>query len=57
LTLEVIYCWLLGVFTGYNTLSMALTVPPDGRVVACDVTDEYMKDVNSQQYFKEVRNV
>ena len=50
-------CSLLGVLTGYNTLSMAMTLPPDGKVVACEVTDKYMKDVNSQQYFKEVRKV
>ena len=33
---------------------MAMTLPPDGKVVACDITDKYLKDVNSQQYFKEV---
>ena len=33
---------------------MAMTLPPDGKVVACDITDKFMKDVNSQQYFKEV---
>ena len=33
---------------------MALALPANGRVVACDVTDQFMKDVNAQQYFKEV---
>ena len=33
---------------------MAIALPPDGKVVACDVTDKFMKDVNAQQYFKEV---
>lgn len=35
---------------------MALTLPADGKVVGCDMTDEYLKAVNAQQYFREVNN-
>ena len=31
----------LGVFTGYSSLCMALGMPEDGRLVACDVNEEY----------------
>jgi predicted O-methyltransferase YrrM len=31
----------VGVFTGYSSLVTALTLPPGGRVVACDVSEEF----------------
>jgi predicted O-methyltransferase YrrM len=31
----------VGVFTGYSSLWTALTLPPGGRVVACDVSEEF----------------
>jgi predicted O-methyltransferase YrrM len=31
----------VGVFTGYSALSVALALPPDGKVIACDVNAEW----------------
>ena len=31
----------VGVFTGYSVLAVALALPPDGMLVACDVSEEY----------------
>ena len=33
----------VGVFTGYSALTVALALPADGRVLACDVSDEYTR--------------
>ena len=34
-------CLELGVFTGYSALSVALALPPDGKLIACDVNEEW----------------
>jgi predicted O-methyltransferase YrrM len=31
----------VGVFTGYSALTVALALPADGRVLACDISDEF----------------
>ena len=31
----------IGTFTGYSALCMALALPPDGTITACDVSEEY----------------
>jgi len=31
----------IGVFTGYSSLCVAIALPPDGKLVACDVSEEY----------------
>ena len=33
----------IGTFTGYSALSVALALPADGKLLACDVSDEYTR--------------
>jgi predicted O-methyltransferase YrrM len=41
----------VGVFTGYSSLSVALAMPPEGRVLACDVNEEWT--TTARRYWNE----
>lgn len=41
----------VGVFTGYSSLAVALALPPDGRIIACDVSEEFTSI--ARRYWKE----
>lgn len=41
----------VGVFTGYSAISVALCLPADGRLVACDVNPEWT--AIARRYFRE----
>lgn len=35
------HCLEIGTFTGYSSLALALALPADGRLITCDVSEEY----------------
>src|ERR1700687_4410902 len=41
----------VGVFTGYSSLAVALALPADGSILACDVSEEYT--AMARRYWKE----
>lgn len=41
----------VGVFTGYSSLSVAMALPPEGTIVACDVSEEWTSI--ARRYWKE----
>ena len=44
-------CLEVGVFTGYSSLAVALNLPDDGRLIACDISDEFTSI--AQRYWQE----
>ena len=44
-------CIEVGVFTGYSSLCVALALPQDGRLLACDVSEEFTSV--ARRYWKE----
>jgi predicted O-methyltransferase YrrM len=44
-------CLEIGTFTGYSSLAVALALPPGGRIVCCDVSEEWTSV--ARKYWKE----
>lgn len=36
-------CLEIGVFTGYSSLAVALALPPEGKVIACDISETFTR--------------
>jgi caffeoyl-CoA O-methyltransferase len=43
----------VGTFTGYSALAVALALPPDGKLIACDVSEEWT--AVGRRYWKEAK--
>ena len=43
----------LGTFTGYSALAMALALPDQGRVITCDISENWTKDAKT--YWKQAQ--
>jgi predicted O-methyltransferase YrrM len=41
----------LGTFTGYSALAMSLALPENGKLITCDISEEWTK--NTQKYWQE----
>jgi predicted O-methyltransferase YrrM len=44
-------CIEVGVFTGYSSLALALALPESGRIIACDVSEEWTRV--ARRYWRE----
>jgi predicted O-methyltransferase YrrM len=46
-------CIEIGTYTGYSALAVAMVLPPDGKLIACDVNDEFTRI--GRPFWKEAR--